>query len=100
MHRSLGYLTICAAVLFAVAILLAMAGGVTTIGRFNLSGAGLSLHTVSFAAGILAGVAVVWLAMVPWGAFTRYVLGWLVTWRRNFMLASLACACAGVLLFY
>ncbi len=100
MHRSLGYLTILAAVLFAAAILMATAGGVTTLGRIDLKGTGLPLNTVSFAAGMLAGVSVVWLAMVPWSAFPGYLLRWMVSWRRNFVLASLACVCAGVLLFY
>ena len=100
MHRSLGYLTIVAAALFAAALLLATAGGVTSIGRLNVKGAGLTLNTVSFAAGLLAGVAAVWFSMVPWSAFPRHMLRWLVTWRRNFVLASLACICAGVLLCY
>ena len=100
MHRSLGYLTVFAAVLFASALLMATAGGVTTVGRMSFKGTGLSLNAVSFAAGIFAGIASVWLALVPWSAFPRYLLSWMAAWRRNFMLASLACACAGVLLFY
>ena len=100
MHRSLGYLTILAAALFAAALALATVGGITTVGRATVAGTGLSLQTVSFAAGILAGVTAVWLSMVPWSAFPRHLLRWLATWRRNFVLASLACACAGVLLFY
>ena len=100
MHRSLGYLTLFAAALFAAALTLATLGGVTSLGRMHVKGTGLSLDTVAFASGLLTGVAAVWLSMVPWRAFPRYLLQWMVTWRRNFVLASLACVCAGVLLFY
>ena len=63
-------------------------------------GTKMSIDPVSFSLGLLAGLIAVWLAAVPWSLFPGLCMRLMVTWRRNIVLASLAAACAGVLLFY
>ena len=99
MRQSLVYLTIFAAGLVGLSLALATAG-VTSAGRVPVPGTRISIDTLSFTAGLLAGLVSVWLAAVPWSLFPALFMRMMVTWRRNIVLASLAAACAGVLLFY
>ncbi len=71
----------------------------------NVFGAGaLSLPRVldggSYALGVLSGLAAAVLYRVPWSAIPGVILGWIIGWRRNFVLMSLATVFASVLLLY
>lgn len=101
MQRSLGFLTLLAAGLLVVALMLG-AGAVGHEGftRASLKGGMLTVDAISFVLGVVAGICGVALARVPWRSFPAAVLGWMMGWRRNFVLASLGIAFTGVLLFY
>ena len=99
MRNTLVYLTLSSAVVVALALLLS-SFGITTAGRTAVLGAHLPVDAVSFASGAFAGLMAVWLCMVPWTRVPDIALHILVTWRRNLVLATLAAACTGVLLFY
>ena len=99
MRKSVFYLTVLVAGLLAASVILASAGLIAPM-PLRQFGYNHEFDPVSFSAGMLTGLTTVWLAAVPWSAFPRTVLRVVLSWRRNFILASLATACAGVLLFY
>ena len=99
MPKPLVYLTLASAALLAFAILLSSVG-ISTAGKTLFYSVRLPLDTVAFAAGGCAGLGSVWMALVPWSRVPDLALRILVTWRRNLVLATLAAACTGVLLFY
>ena len=99
MPKPLVYLTLASAALLAFAVLLASVG-VSTAGRTLVFSGHLPVDAVAFSVGICAGLGSVWMAMVPWSRVPDMAIHILVTWRRNLVLATLAVACTGVLLFY
>mgnify|MGYP001764772647 CR=1 FL=1 len=60
----------------------------------------LGVDVASFAAGLIAGMAVAHLSHVPWGQLRALTIATLQGLRRNMALFVLASAFAGVLLFY
>lgn len=99
MRKPVFYLTLLAAALLVASVLLTTAGLIAPL-PLRLFGSSLLLDPVSLSAGFLSGMTLVWLAAVPWSAIPLTVMRLAISCRRNFILASLATACAGVLLFY
>lgn len=99
MRKSVLYLTLVAVGLLAASVALTNTGLISPI-TLRVLGSRTTLDPISFSTGILAGLTMVWLAAVPWSAFPLAVVRLAISWRRNFILASLASVCAGVLLFY
>ena len=99
MRKSVSYLTLCAAGLLVACIVLRTAGLISPV-AVRFLGSLFTLDPVSFSAGMLGGLTLVWLAAVPWSALPQFVARLALSWRRNFILASLVALCAGVLLFY
>ena len=54
----------------------------------------------SLVAGVALGLVLSWVARQPWSEIPRMMLAAIAGWRRTFVLASVAAACTGVLLFY
>jgi hypothetical protein len=101
MQRALGTLTMLAAGLLLLAMLMS-GGGVETGGAFAQALAGFagSLDKPSFAAGVAAGIIGQTLYRVPWAEFPRRMMTAVLGWRRGFVMTALAIAFTGVLLFY
>ena len=85
--------------LIAVAITVP-AGLLLAFGGFAASPVILGVDVASFAAGLVAGMAVAHLSHVPWGQLKALTIASLHGLRRNMALFALASAFAGVLLFY
>ena len=99
MRNTLIYLTLSSMVVVALSFGLSSLG-VAVAGHTSLLGVRLPGDLMAFSCGALFGLISVWLCMVPWTRVPDIILHILVTWRRNLVLATLATACAGVLLFY
>lgn len=98
----IGFLALLAGGLLVAAVLVsATPFALDGFGRLQPSpGGGSLVDPVSFTIGFAAGLTAVWMYHVPWGSFPRRAIAALLGWRQNFVLMSLAAACAGVLLFY
>ena len=101
MRKGLGVLTLLAAGLLAGAWMVVTGGSANDLlAVIRPNGTSVTIEFGSFAMGVAVGVAGVWISRIPWSDIPRAILGVVLGWRRNVVLAGFAVACTGVLLFY
>jgi hypothetical protein len=83
-----------------IAVAITAPAGLLALGSSPASAVILGVDVPSFAAGLVAGMAVAHLSHVPWGQLKALTIASLHGIRRNMALFALASAFAGVLLFY